>query len=175
MTYEFRGNTHLEGRVASRSDAPTASTTATAPAADRDRSIAQVLAAVFGATFLLVGILGFVPGVTSHYGDLSLFGTDSHAELLGLFRVSVLHNVVHLLFGVGLLAAARPRTAVLYLLGGGAAYAAVVAYGFVIDKGSDANFLPVNQADNLLHVALTAAMILAGAAALAVDRRAATA
>ena len=60
-----------------------------------------------GAAFLLVGVAGFIPGITSNYDELKLAGTDSNAELLGLFRVSILHNLVHLAFGVGLIAAAR--------------------------------------------------------------------
>ncbi|MBW3614862.1 MAG: DUF4383 domain-containing protein, partial [Actinobacteria bacterium] len=117
----------------------------------------QVLAAVFGLTFVLAGVGGFIPGVTSNYDELSLFGTDSNAELLGLFRVSVLHNIVHLLFGVGLLAAARFSWSKLYLLGGGVAYLGFVVYGLLIDHDSEANFLPVNNADNFLHLGLSSA------------------
>lgn len=137
-----------------------------------DRSLLQVLAAVFGLTFLLVGIAGFIPGITSNYDELSLLGTDSNAELLGLFRVSILHNIVHLLFAVGLLAAARADWSKVYLLGGGVAYGGVAVYGFLVDRTSDANFLPVNHADNWLHVGLALAMILAGLVGLAADRRA---
>ncbi len=134
----------------------------------------QALAAVFGLVFLLAGIAGFIPGITSNYDELALLGTESRAELLGLFRVSVLHNIVHLLFGVGLLAAARYSWSKLYLLGGGAAYAGVVAYGFVVDHESEANFLPLNTADNLLHVVLTAGMLVAGGVGLAAAKRSAS-
>ena len=48
-----------------------------------------------------------MPGVTSNYGELSLAGHESTARLLGLFQISVLHNLVHALFGVVGLAAAR--------------------------------------------------------------------
>ncbi len=66
----------------------------------------QKVALVVGIVFLLVGIAGFVPGLTS--GDLGGAGHHSMAMLLGIFQVSVLHNIVHLLFGVvGLLAANR--------------------------------------------------------------------
>ncbi len=41
--------------------------------------------------------------VTTNSGDLMMAGHHSDAMLLGLFQVSVLHNVVHLLFGVGVL------------------------------------------------------------------------
>ena len=49
--------------------------------------------------FLLVGILGFIPGITTGYDDLSFAGHHSEAELLGIFQVSVLHNLVHVAFG----------------------------------------------------------------------------
>lgn len=135
------------------------------------RSLLQIFAAIMGLAFLLAGVGGFIPGVTSSYDELSLFGTDSDAELLGLFRVSVLHNIVHLLFGVGLLAATRSSWSKLYLLGGGVVYLGVAAYGFVIELDSDANFLPLNDADNLLHVGLSSAMILFGLIGLAAERR----
>jgi len=50
--------------------------------------------------FLLIGVLGFVPGVTSDYGAMEFAGHESGALLLGLFQVSILHNIVHLLYGV---------------------------------------------------------------------------
>ncbi len=115
---------------------------------------------VVGAVFLLVGILGFVPGITAHYGDLSFAGHHSEATLLGLFQVSILHNVVHLLFGVAGLMLARSRdTARMFLIGGGVIYLVLTAYGLVIDKDSAANFVPVNAADNLLHLGLGIGMI----------------
>ena len=164
MAYEFRGNTGAAGAAAATRPRPDS-------ARRGDLSPAQVLALVFGLTFLLVGVAGFIPGVTTDYDQLRLLGVDSRAELLGLFRVSVLHNVVHVLFGVGILAAARPSSARAYLLGGGFAYGLVVVYGAVVDHQSEANFLPVNGADNLLHTVLTAGMLVGGAAAVLADRR----
>lgn len=134
------------------------------------RSLLQIFAAVMGLTFLLAGVGGFIPGVTAMYDQLELYGTDSRAELLDLFRVSILHNIVHLLFAVGLLAAAKASTAKAYLLGGGVAYLGVFAYGSVVKEESEANFLPLNEADNLLHLGLSLAMILLGLIGLAVER-----
>jgi len=65
------------------------------------------LAGLVGAVFLLVGVLGFIPGITTDYDSMEFTGHTSGAELLGLFQVSVLHNIVHLLFGVVGLALAR--------------------------------------------------------------------
>lgn len=84
------------------------------------RADVQTAALVVGVIFLLVGILGFIPGVTTDYDQLAPAGPDSHALLFGIFQVSFLHNVVHLLFGVAGLALSRAvRPARQYLLWGG--------------------------------------------------------
>ena len=129
----------------------------------RDRSPIQVAALVVGAAFILVGILGFIPGVTTNVGDMTFSGHESPAELLGLFQVSILHNIVHLAIGiVGLVAASTWEGSRLYLVGGGALYLALAVYGWIIDRASDANFVPMNPADNVLHVLLGAGMIVLG-------------
>ena len=121
------------------------------------------VAAAVGAVFLLVGILGFIPGVTSHYDQLNAAGYESGALLLGVFQVSWLHNLVHIAFGIAGLAMARTSSlARLYLVGGGIIYLVLWLYGLVIDKGSDANFVPVNTADNWLHLALGLGMVAVG-------------
>ena len=123
---------------------------------------AQLVGSVVAVTFLAVGILGFVPGITS--GDLSFAGRHSDAKLLGLFQVSVLHNVVHALFGVVGIALSRKSAggARAFLLGGGLVYIVLALYGSAIELGSGVNFVPVNHADNWLHLGLGAAMIVAG-------------
>jgi hypothetical protein len=122
-------------------------------------------AAAVGAVFLLVGILGFIPGITTNYGSLAGAGHHSHAELLGIFEVSVLHNLVHLAFGVaGLLLARTAGGARSYLIGGGVIYLVLWIYGLVIDQSSSANFVPVNDADNWLHLLLGAGMVGLGLA-----------
>jgi hypothetical protein len=84
----------------------------------------------------------------------------SNAKLIGLFEVSVLHNVVHLLFGVaGVAMARRSHSAVTYLVGGGVVYLVLWLYGLVIDEQSAANFVPVNTPDNWLHFLLGLGMI----------------
>jgi hypothetical protein len=116
-----------------------------------------------GAVFLLVGILGFIPGITTHYGDMSGAGHDSMAKLLGVFQVSILHNIVHLLFGIAGIALSRDDArARAFLTGGGAIYLVLWIYGLVIDQTSSANFVPVNTADNWLHFVLGAGMIALG-------------
>ena len=120
----------------------------------------QMAATAVAAVFLLVGVLGFVPGITTDYGAMEFAGHESDAQLLGLFQVSVLHNLVHLAFGAaGLLLAMSWQGARAFLLGGGAIYLLLMVYGFLVDRRSDANFVPVDQADNWLHLVLGLAMI----------------
>ncbi|SDT32748.1 protein of unknown function [Friedmanniella luteola] len=124
------------------------------------RSAVQKGAVVVGVVFLLVGVLGFVPGVTTDYSRLALAGHHSEAQLLGLFQVSVLHNVLHLGFGVaGLLLARTALRARNYLLYGGFVYALLFFYGVVVDYESKANLVPLDDADNVLHFVLAAGMI----------------
>src|SRR5688572_24991614 len=90
----------------------------------------QKAAAAVAATFFLVGVAGFIPGLTTNYDELEFAGHESDAMLLDIFQVSVLHNAVHLLFGVVGFALVRSWSgARLYLIGGGAAYAMVWLYG----------------------------------------------
>jgi len=120
---------------------------------------ARTAAMVVAAVFLLVGILGFVPGVTTDYDMMKFAGHDSMAMLLGIFCVSVLHNIVHLLFGVvGFVLARTVPGAINYLIGGGVVYAVLWLYGLVIDFDSTANFVPLNTADNWLHLFLAIGM-----------------
>jgi len=111
--------------------------------------------------FVVVGIAGFIPGITTDTGDMSGAGHTSGSHLLGVFQVSVLHNVLHLLLGVlGILAARASGAARAFLLVGGIAYAALWIYGLLVDQESSANFVPLNTADNWLHLVLAAGMIL---------------
>jgi len=129
----------------------------------KDRSTVQSAALLAGIVFLVVGILGFVPGVTTHYGDLSFAGHGSGAKLLGIFQTSILHNIVHLLFGlVGIAMARSWEGARTFLIGGGVVYLVLFVYGLLAHGDSSANFIPVNSADNVLHVALGVAMIALG-------------
>jgi hypothetical protein len=125
----------------------------------RDRTPVQSIASVVAAIFLLVGILGFVPGITTHYGDLSFAGHGSRAKLVGLFQVSILHNLVHVLFGViGIALTKTADGARSFLVGGGVVYLSLWLLG-VIGAG---DWIPVNTADNWLHLVLGLAMITLG-------------
>lgn len=123
----------------------------------------QKAALAVGAVFALVGVLGFVPGITTNYDELELAGHESGAQLLGLFEVSVLHNVVHLLFGAAGFALARTWDgARAFLIGGGALYLLLALYGALIDRDTQANFVPFDVADNWLHLVLGLGMVALG-------------
>jgi ABC-type transport system involved in multi-copper enzyme maturation permease subunit len=124
------------------------------------RSLAQTLALLFGIAFLASGVLGFIPGVTTNVGDIKFAGSDSPSELLGIFQVSILHNIVHLLFGIAGIALSRTwESARTYLLGSGVIYLVLFVYGLVVSAGSDANFVPINNADDWLHLGLGVALL----------------
>ncbi|MDX5310115.1 MAG: DUF4383 domain-containing protein [Rhodococcus sp. (in: high G+C Gram-positive bacteria)] len=127
------------------------------------RTPVQTAALAVGVVFLLVGILGFIPGITTNYDTMTFAGHESEALLLGIFEVSILHNIVHLLFGVAGVAMARTVGAARsYLIGGGIIYLVLWLYGLIIDKDSSANFVPVNSADDWLHFVLGVSMIALG-------------
>ena len=135
------------------------------------RTNVQKAAAIVGVIFLLVGVLGFIPGITTNFSDLSFAGHESDARLFGLFQVSILHNIVHLLFGIAGLALARTAAqARTYLVFGGVIYLVLFVYGLIVGQESAANFVPVNTADDILHLILGIGMIGLGLA-LTRDRR----
>jgi hypothetical protein len=123
-----------------------------------ERDLLVTIARLFSIVFLLVGILGFIPGITTDApGDFA--GEESEAELLGIFKVSILHNLVHLLFGIVGLALSRTwdgaRT---FLIGGGVVYLLLWILGLV----GGADWIPANDADHWLHFVLGVVMIGAG-------------
>ncbi|GAA4774961.1 DUF4383 domain-containing protein [Microbacterium gilvum] len=124
----------------------------------------QKVALVFGVVFLLVGIAGFIPGLTTDIGSLEVASHTSEAMLLGIFQVSILHNLVHVMFGVaGLALAGSAPGSRGYLVVGGVLYLALFVYGLVVPHDHAANFVPLNSADNWLHLGLAIVMIAAGA------------
>lgn len=111
--------------------------------AQEPRQPIHAFAASAGLLFLLLAVAGFIPGVTTHYGDMAFAGRDSRAWLFGLFQVSVAQNLLHLVLAAGLVAAARVAWSKVYLVASGVACVAVAI--------SAADFLPVNGADRVLH------------------------
>jgi hypothetical protein len=118
-----------------------------------------VYALVFGATLLIAGIAGFF--VDSSFDA----GSNVQGDELIAFEVNGWHNIVHIASGLlGLALAGRRDTARAYALGFGAVYLVVTLWGFI--DGNDVLFglLPVNGADNVLHLLIALAGIAAGLA-----------
>lgn len=121
-----------------------------------DKTLAQRLALLFGAVFVLAGVAGFIPGITTDlYDGLEFAGDDGTAELLGIFEVSILHNIVHLLFGAGILLAATHSGALNYLLGSGVLYVVLFLMGLIGAGG----WVPIDDADDVLHAVLAVALL----------------
>lgn len=111
----------------------------------------QKLAWAYGIVFLAIGILGFVPGITSN------------GMLLGLFMVDGMHNVIHLLSGIAAIVAVMGSGAYvrLYFQVFGVVYGLVAILGLV-GGGSVLGFIMVNMADSLLHVVIAGVALWAG-------------
>lgn len=124
------------------------------------RTALQKSAVAAGLSFVLVGALGFVPGITSGTDGMAFWGHESGAMLFGVFQVSVLHNLVHLATGLsGLFMAGLAMRARTFLIGAGVAYLALWIFGLIIPHDSPFNVVPFNAADNWLHVAFGLALI----------------
>ncbi len=114
------------------------------------RPLPQLLALVFGAVYLLVGIVGFFVTGFDHFAD------NSQHEMLLFFMINPLHNIAHILVGVvGLLLARTLAGARTYgwLLAG--LYGVLFVYG-LLAVGESWDFLNINAADNVLHIATAA-------------------
>lgn len=120
----------------------------------------RLIAVIFGAVYLLVGLLGFA--VT---GGMSFLATEG-GMLLGIFMVNPAHNVAHLLIGAALLisglvsvrAAKATNTVV------GAAYLLLGIVGFFL-VGTAANVLALNTFDHFLHLASALVLLAVGLSA----------
>ncbi|GAA1344747.1 DUF4383 domain-containing protein [Arthrobacter roseus] len=114
----------------------------------------RLLATIFGAVYLLVGIAGFF--VTSGIGFFATEGRN-----LIIFEVNPLHNIIHLAIGAALLLAGLSSVAaskgVNTTIGG--VYLLVGVLGLFL-VGSSLNIIALNGADNVLHLA--SAVLLLG-------------
>ncbi len=115
----------------------------------------RLVATIFGAVYILVGLLGFA--VTGGVGFLATEG----GLLLGIFMVNPLHNIAHLLIGAALLIAgivsARAAKTVNIVIG--ATYLLLGIVGFFL-VGTALNILALNTFDHFLHLA--SAIVLLG-------------
>ena len=138
----------------------------------QDKTLAQVYALALGGVLVLVGIVGFLVEPSFGVGDSAQRGT------LILFDINGWHNVVHLLSGiVGLAMAATAAKARLFSIGYGVVYVVVTILGLAVgDGGLLLSIIPINTADNVLHLLIAVSGIAVGLASTADDsRRVATA
>ena len=121
----------------------------------------QGAAMIVAVVLIVIGALGFIPGVTSNLEQLSWIGQHSGARLFGTFAVCAALNIVHLVIGAaGFFFARTYAGARAYLLVAGALYLALWLYGVFVDFGSDAHVIPLNGATNWLHLGLGAVLAL---------------
>ncbi|GLJ60008.1 MULTISPECIES: DUF4383 domain-containing protein [Microbacterium] len=120
-------------------------------------SVNRIVATVFGAVYVLVGLLGFA--VTGGVGFLATEG----GLLLGIFQVNPLHNIAHLAIGAALVAAgmAGVRAARAVNATVGAAYLLLGIAGFFL-AGTALNILALNTADHVLHLASALVLLAVG-------------
>ena len=111
----------------------------------------QKLARVFGAVLVAVGVLGFVPGITSS------------GNLLGIFQVDAIHNIFHLLTGVlaFVVANGAGTNARLYFQVVGVVYALATVVGF-LQGDTVLGIMAVNGAGNVLHLVIAAVALYIG-------------
>lgn len=123
----------------------------------------RIVALVVGVLYILIGIAGFIPGLTTDLGRLEWAGDGSMALVFGMFQTSVLHNALQLLFGVvGVVSATSPRWARWYLFWGGVVQVIVWVFGLYAADQPRANFLPIDDAGVWLHFGMAVVMILLG-------------
>jgi Domain of unknown function (DUF4383) len=120
----------------------------------------RLVATIFGAVYILVGLLGFA--VTGGVGFLATEG----GLLLGIFEVNPLHNIAHLLIGAALLIAGlmSARAAKTVNITVGAVYLLLGIVGFFL-VGTALNILALNTFDHFLHLASALVLLGVGLAA----------
>ena len=112
----------------------------------------QRVATISGAVFIVVALLGVFTG-----GMVGMRMGGASTMLLGLFPVNLLHNLVHLAFGIwGVLAGRGERSSVIYALGSGAAYLLLGVLGMFTD--SVLGLVPIGGYDVVLHLVLAVAL-----------------
>jgi hypothetical protein len=121
----------------------------------------RTFAMVMGIVFLVVGGMGFVPGLLAHPAHAGDHPMRVHAfdgYLLGLFHVNVWHSMAHLMFGIlGVMAANSVKHARGYAILVAAAYAGLAVMGLVPGLNTLFGTFPLHGHDVWLHAAIAAA------------------
>src|SRR3954454_11290959 len=120
----------------------------------------RTFAMIFGIVFLIVGAGGFIPGLTDmghmgHPGDANVTMKTMFGYELGMFPVNVLHNIVHILFGIwGILAARSLSGARMYFRAVAVIYALLTVMGLVPSLNTTFGMIPIYGNDVWLHALL---------------------
>jgi hypothetical protein len=127
----------------------------------------QTFARIYGIVFLVVGVGGFIPGLTQSHVHPGVTVQAFSGMELGLFPVNVLHNIVHIAFGVwGLLAARTVGGSRTYARVVAIAYALLTILGLIPATNTTFGLVPIYGHDVWLH-----ALLAAGAAYFGFMRR----
>ena len=117
-----------------------------------------VFALVYGIGFTFFAIAGFIPAFTPMHADHAglVVGGPGHGRLLGLFHVNLLHNLVHLAFGIWGLIAWRGGLGAsrLYARGVAVIYALFVVMGLIPALSNVFGLVPLEGHDVWLHLVL---------------------
>ena len=120
----------------------------------------QTFARIYGIVFLIVGIGGFIPGITQPHDHPGLAMEAGSGMELGLFPVNALHNLVHIAFGAwGLWVARNVGAARTYARVVAIAYALLAVMGLIPATNTTFGLVPIYGHDIWLHA------LLAGVAA----------
>ena len=113
---------------------------------------------IFGLVFTVIGVAGFFPALlTPHDAQHELMLEQGAGELFGLFPVNVLHNLVHVAFGVwGLAVYRNTRGAIGYARSVAVAYALLTVFGLIPGLNTLAGLVPLHGNDIWLHAVLAA-------------------
>lgn len=122
----------------------------------------QYFALITGIIFLLVGVMGFIPGLvqepTATADAAGLAFTSGYGDLLGLFPINVLHNIVHLLVGIlGIVASVSLGSSRLYSGGLAIFYGLLTIMGLIPATQATLGLIPIFGNNVWLH-AVTAAI-----------------
>jgi hypothetical protein len=113
----------------------------------------RTFALIFGIIYLLVGILGFIPGLAPHHADMPNIAVDSfYGRLMGLFPVNILHNIVHIAIGLwGLLASRSVSGARLFGKALAIIYGLLAILGLIPGANTMFGLVPIYGHDVWLH------------------------
>jgi len=113
----------------------------------------RYFALIVGIIYVLVGILGFIPGLLTTPTDAPPLVVETlYGYLLGLFPVNILHTLVHLVLGIwGLAAYSNYPSARIYAQGLAIIYGILAIMGLIPGLNTTFGLIPLFSHDIWLH------------------------